>query len=88
VEELARDLLRSLASPLSSMQKCELTKTIEATKLNKRTMRSLGEHPVTIPYGAVVQDVTDDRDQKRFFYLGEPYECPQNEFDSAIRPLD
>ena len=66
------------------MAKCELTKTIEAIKLNKRTMRPLGELPVTIPYGAVIEDVTQDRDSRRFFYLGEPYECPESVIASAL----
>ena len=70
------------------MAKCELTKTIEATRLNKRTMRPLGELPVTIPYGAMIDNVTVDRDQRRFFYLGEPYECPEAVIGSAIKTLD
>ena len=70
------------------MAKCELTKTIEATKLNQRTLRPLGELTVTIPYGAVIDDVTQDRDQRRFFYLGEPYECPEIIIGSAMRALD
>jgi hypothetical protein len=70
------------------MSKCELTKTIEATRLNKRTMRPLGGLPVTIPYGAMLEDVTVDRDNRRFVYLGEPYECPESVIGSAIRPLE
>jgi hypothetical protein len=68
--------------------KCELTKTIEASRLNKRTMRPLGELPITIPYGAVLDNVTVDRDQRRFFYNGEPFECPETVIESAIRTLD
>ncbi len=70
------------------MVKFELTKTIEATKLNKRTMRPLGGHPVTIPYGSKLDDVTVDRDNRRFFYLGEPYECPETVIGSAPKPID
>jgi hypothetical protein len=70
------------------MGKCELTKTIEAVRLNKRTMRPVGPERFTIPYGAVLDNVTKDRDQRRFFYLGEPYECPEVEIDTALRELD
>jgi hypothetical protein len=69
------------------MAKYELTKTIEAIKLNKRTLRPLGPERFTIPYGAVLNDVTEDRDNRRFFYLGEPYECPELEIGSALRAM-
>src|SRR5260370_40911637 len=55
---------------------CELTKTIEATKLNKRTLRPLGAHPVTIPYGAMLEDVTVDRDQRRRLFSCRPPVVP------------
>ena len=69
------------------MAKFELTKTIEATKLNKRTMRPLGPDKVTIPYGAILTDITEDRDRRKFFYLGEPYECPEVDLTYALREL-
>ena len=70
------------------MAKCELTKTIEAVRLNKRTLRPLGPERFTIPYGAVLENVHEDRDQRRFFYLGEPYECPEVDIASALREMD
>lgn len=57
------------------MAKFQLLKTVEATKLNKRTLRALGAPPETIPYGAIVENLTEDRDFRKFFYLGEPYQC-------------
>jgi hypothetical protein len=69
------------------MAKFELTKTIEAIKLNKRTLRPLGPQRFTIPYGAILENMSLDRDKQKFFYLGEPYECSDTEISSAIREL-
>ena len=65
----------------------ELTKTIEAVKLNKRTLRPLGPERHTIPFGAVLEALTLDRDLQRFYYLKEPYECPRADIASALREL-
>jgi len=72
---------------IEAMRNYEITKTIEANKLNPRTMRSLGPQKHTIPYGALLTDVTEDRDSRKFFYLGEPYECPSAEIESALREV-
>jgi hypothetical protein len=40
-----------------AMAKFELTKSIEAIKLNKRTLRPLGPERFTIPYGAVLENL-------------------------------
>ncbi|MFB3776992.1 MAG: hypothetical protein ACE141_05250 [Bryobacteraceae bacterium] len=58
------------------MDKFALTKTIEARKLNPRTRVPTGEPAVTIPFGAVIQDLVEDRDVIKFNYLGLPYQCP------------
>jgi hypothetical protein len=85
------DLDRGRAAPGQPfgkfMTKFELTKTIEAVKLNKRTMRVLGPQTYTIPYGSMITDVTPDRDNRRFFYLGEPYECSGMVIDSALKEI-
>jgi hypothetical protein len=60
-----------------------LTKMIEANKLHPRTGLSLGLPPVTVPYGALVESVTTDRDRQRFLYLGELYECKLDLYQSA-----
>jgi hypothetical protein len=70
------------------MAKFELTKSIEAIKLNKRTLRALGPEKFTVPYGAVLENLSLDRDAQKFFYLGEPYECPHSEIKSALRELE
>jgi hypothetical protein len=66
----------------------ELTKTIEALKLNKRTLRPLGPERYTIPFGAVLEKLTLDRDIQQFYYLGEPYECPKADIASALREIN
>ena len=70
-----------------AMAKFELTKSIEAVKLNKRTLRPLGPEKFTIPYGAVLENLTLDRETQQFYYLGEPYEAPYNDIKSALREL-
>jgi hypothetical protein len=56
---------------------------IEATKLNPRTLLSLGLPPATIPYGALIEPKGAERDRERFLYMGELYECKQDLFLSA-----
>lgn len=62
------------------MSKFELTKTIEARKLNPRTGIPTSDFLVTIPFGAIVQDPVKDRDVRKFTYLGEPYQCTDEMF--------
>ena len=69
------------------MAKFELTKSIEAVKLNPRTLRPLSDLRHTIPYGAVLEELNPDGDMHQFRYLGEPYECPQADLKAAIREL-
>ena len=69
------------------MAKFELTKTIEARKLNKRTGIPLSEPPLSIPFGAIVEDPAEDRDVVKFTYLGEPYQCPEEVFRVASAPI-
>ncbi len=56
------------------MSRYELTKSIEARKLHPRTGIPTTEPPVTIPFGAFIQDVVEDRDVQKFVYLGERYQ--------------
>jgi hypothetical protein len=68
----------------------ELTKTIEARKLNKRTRVPTGEPPVTVPFGSILENIAEDGDVVKFSYLGEPYQCSLELFKVAsvpIRPL-
>jgi hypothetical protein len=70
------------------MTKAETTKTIEAKKLNKRTMRPVTNDPHTIPFGAILDQITQKGDSIQFQYLGEPYETPQNVFQYAVRAIE
>jgi hypothetical protein len=69
------------------MAKFELTKSIEAVKLNPRTLRPLSDLRHTIPYGGVLEKLTPDAGMQQFHYLGEPYECPEADLKTAIREL-
>jgi hypothetical protein len=69
------------------MDKFTLTKTIEARKLNKRTLVPIDEPAVTIPFGAIIEDPVQDRDVVRFTYLGEPYRCLEEVFRVASAPI-
>ena len=69
------------------MAKFELTKSIDARKLNKRTMNSLGPQRFNIPFGAILTDLTEERGLYKFHYLGEPYEVPVQEADTAIKEI-
>jgi len=69
------------------MAKFELTKSIEAVKLNPRTLRPLSSVKHTIPYGAVLEKLALDGDMQQFHYLGEPFECPEEDIKSALHAL-
>jgi hypothetical protein len=69
------------------MSKFEMTKTIEARKLNKRTRVPTSEAPVTIPFGAIIEDRTEEGDLVKFTYLGEPYQCLAEVFNVASAPI-
>ncbi|MBS1875532.1 MAG: hypothetical protein JSU00_20125 [Acidobacteria bacterium] len=67
------------------MAKISLTKTIDAVKLNKRTGFPESGPEVNIPFGALVEQLGVDRDTVKFSYLGEPYRCSEDLWDSATR---
>lgn len=69
------------------MAQFELTKSIEAVKLNPRTLRPLSDLKHTIPYGAVLEKLTLDGDMQQFHYLGEPYECLETQLKAALHEL-
>ena len=69
------------------MAKFELTKTIEARKLNKRTGIPLGESAVTIPCGGIIENLKEDRDLVKFTYLGEPYQSSSELVNVAAAPM-
>lgn len=65
------------------MPKQSLNKSIGAKKLNRRTMTQLPEPEVTIPFGAILDNVKIGRDTVTFDYLSDPYESPRDVFLSA-----
>jgi hypothetical protein len=70
------------------MVKAELIKTVEARKLNKRTMRPMSPDPVTIPFGGILDKIEQDDYQMRFYYLGEPYEADLMSVKGALKTLE
>ena len=68
--------------------KLTMTATIEAHKLNKRTLARVNTFPVTIPYGSTLDDVKEMGEVTQFSYLGELYDCATDRLTAASRPLD
>ncbi len=68
--------------------KAEVTKTIEARKLNKRTMRPMSSEPVVIRFGSILQNVKEDDRRLLFDHLGEPYEADLSRAKGAFRMID
>ncbi len=73
---------------ISKMAKYELTKSIDAKKLNKRTMNPLGPERFPIPFGAILTDLKEERGLVIFHYLGEPFEAIKQEVGSAIKEIE
>ena len=69
------------------MEKAELTKTIEARKLNQRTMRVMSQDILTIPFGGIIDKIEDHDTIIRFNYLGEPYEGDMSRIKGALREI-
>ena len=70
------------------MLKLEITKTIEARRLNKRNRQTTSEPPVTIPFGAILSNIVENRDVVEFEYLSELYNCKAEVLRSASHALD
>ncbi|HWB83258.1 MAG TPA: hypothetical protein VG675_03900 [Bryobacteraceae bacterium] len=66
------------------MGKVSLTKSIEAKRLNKRTGAPTTDPEVTIPFGAIIDNIEADRDMQRFTYQGDLYRCPSDLLASAL----
>ena len=54
-------------------KKAEVLKTLEARKLNKRTMRPISSMTVVIPYGAIVSELKEEDRRLQFTYLGHSH---------------
>lgn len=70
-----------------TMAKYELTKSIEARKVHKRTGSPTGEPWVTIPFGSIIDNVSDDREMAQFTYLGERYQSHSIDLKGAVRAV-
>ncbi|HUJ20906.1 MAG TPA: hypothetical protein VLX58_05250 [Bryobacteraceae bacterium] len=68
------------------MGKFELTKSIEARKLNPRTKVPLNDWH-TIPFGGIIDNLVETGDMEQFSYLGEYYQYPRQDLKAASRPI-
>jgi hypothetical protein len=68
------------------MPKFELTKSIEARKLNARTRIPLNDY-VNIPFGAIIEDRVREGTIEKFSYLGDFYQYPSHDLEAAVSPI-
>ncbi len=69
------------------MAKFNLAKTIQARKLNPRNRIPTTDPPVTIPYGAFLENLVQDGDVDQFTYLGQPYQCAHELVRAALEKV-
>ncbi len=67
--------------------KFELTKSIEARKLNPRTGIPTTDPLVSVPFGAIINDIKQDRDDAKFYYNGQYLQCAYDVLERAIVPV-
>lgn len=65
----------------------ELTKSVDCVKVNKRSGIRTSEKK-TLAFGSILVDLTEDRDNFRFLYLGEMYDGPQSEMKGYLQLLE
>lgn len=68
------------------MAKYEVNKTIEAARLNKRTGIPLAEPPITLPYGAILDNLEEAGNFIKFTYLTERYQIKADQMN-ALHPI-
>lgn len=77
------------AAPAKIRTKAEVTKTIEARKLNPRTMRPMpNEEPVVIRFGSILQKVKEEDRRLLFEQLGQLYEADLSRVQGSYRMID
>lgn len=69
------------------MSKYEVSKLMEAQKLNPRTGIPLVGPPTTIPYGAILSHLETDGDYYLFTYLTERYRAKRDSMAGALHPI-
>lgn len=70
------------------MARYQVTKSVDARKLHPRSGIPLSEPPVMLPFGAILENLREDRDLFKFSYLGQPYQCEKKALKPAIQHLD
>jgi hypothetical protein len=68
------------------MAKFELTKSIEARRLNPRTKVPTNEYH-TLPFGGIIENLVEQGDVLQFAYLGEFFQYPKEDLKVASRPI-
>ena len=63
--------------------KLTLNKSIEAKRLNKRTLAPLIGPEVTVPYGGILEPAGSDGDFQHFRYMGDLYRVKRETLASA-----
>jgi hypothetical protein len=66
------------------MPRFELKKSIEVTKMNKRTGMPTGELATTIPFGAIIDDPELAWDYGKFTFQGQLYRCASDVLQAAM----
>ncbi|MFN7933517.1 MAG: hypothetical protein U0R19_09330 [Bryobacteraceae bacterium] len=69
------------------MSKYEVSKTVEAVKLNKRTGAPLGQHPISLPFGAIIEQLEESGDFFLFTYMSERYRMRKDNVKGAIHAI-
>jgi hypothetical protein len=68
------------------MAKYEITKSVDVDEVNKRSGLPTGKKR-TLAFGAIIDNLVEDRDLYRFTYLGEPFRAKAKELMEAAHPL-
>lgn len=67
------------------MSRFELDKSIEATKLDRRS--GLAAENCTIPFGAIIEGLHEDGSWKKFSFLGDRYRCKHDVLEGALKSI-
>jgi hypothetical protein len=66
------------------MPRYELKKSIEVTKLNRRTGIPTGDPAATIPFGSIIENPELDYEHGKFTFLGQLYRCGSEVLKAAM----
>ena len=68
-------------------RKYRVIKMVEARRLNPNSGIPLTEPPTALPFGALLENMREERDVYKFTYLGKPYQCLQTILRPAMEPF-